>query len=155
MGMDVYGKKPSSEKGKYFRNNVWWWRPLWNYCCDISPSLAGKVKKGHFNDGDGLDAKKSKMLAIILQEEIDSGRTAKFEKKYTAELKSIPDEACNICGGTGKRRTPPECGPGNEPCNGCKSTGKQRPTIALYPFSEENVKEFVGFLHDCGGFEIC
>jgi hypothetical protein len=28
MGMDVYGKEPKSDKGEYFRNNVWWWRPL-------------------------------------------------------------------------------------------------------------------------------
>ena len=31
MGMDVSGMNPSSETGEYFRNNVWWWRHLWNY----------------------------------------------------------------------------------------------------------------------------
>ena len=39
MGMDVYGERPRTNKGEYFRNNVWWWRPLWNYvsveCSDI------------------------------------------------------------------------------------------------------------------------
>ncbi|QOR55575.1 MAG: hypothetical protein UMS36scaffold28_65 [Phage 59_13] len=29
MGMDVYGVKPKSKQGEYFRNNVWSWRPLW------------------------------------------------------------------------------------------------------------------------------
>lgn len=24
MGMDVYGKAPSSQTGEYFRNNIWW-----------------------------------------------------------------------------------------------------------------------------------
>lgn len=28
MGMDLYGKKPLNPVGEYFRNNVWWWRPL-------------------------------------------------------------------------------------------------------------------------------
>ena len=30
MGFDVYGKDPDpgSGSGEYFRNNVWWWRPL-------------------------------------------------------------------------------------------------------------------------------
>jgi hypothetical protein len=31
MGFDVYGKSARSEKGEYFRNNVWWWRPLAEY----------------------------------------------------------------------------------------------------------------------------
>ena len=39
MGMDVYGKKPKGEKGDYFRNNVWWWRPLWQYCASSAPEL--------------------------------------------------------------------------------------------------------------------
>ena len=28
MGMDVYGRRPKSERGEYFRNNIWWWHPL-------------------------------------------------------------------------------------------------------------------------------
>jgi hypothetical protein len=28
MGMDVYGRNPTSEAGKYFRANVWSWRPI-------------------------------------------------------------------------------------------------------------------------------
>jgi hypothetical protein len=39
MGMDVYGKDAVSEKGEYFRNNVWYWRPLWNYCIEVAPDL--------------------------------------------------------------------------------------------------------------------
>ena len=32
MGMDVHGKNPTTEAGKYFHANVWHWRPLWDYC---------------------------------------------------------------------------------------------------------------------------
>jgi hypothetical protein len=35
MGMDVYGKAPTVEEGKYFRNNLWWWRPLWTYVEEV------------------------------------------------------------------------------------------------------------------------
>ena len=28
MGMDVYGRDPDSPAGKYFRANVWSWRPI-------------------------------------------------------------------------------------------------------------------------------
>ena len=36
MGMDVFGKNPTDEKGAYFRNNVWFWHPLWDYCLHLS-----------------------------------------------------------------------------------------------------------------------
>ena len=35
MGMDVFGLAPKEEKGEYFRNNVWWWRPLWDFVAQI------------------------------------------------------------------------------------------------------------------------
>ena len=25
--------------GVYFRNNVWWWRPLWNYCYAVAEDI--------------------------------------------------------------------------------------------------------------------
>jgi len=55
MGMDVMGMNATSEKGEYFRNNVWWWRPLWDYCLNEHGDIAGQVEHGHSNDGDGLD----------------------------------------------------------------------------------------------------
>jgi len=40
MGFDLYSTgNHKSQKGEYFRNNVWWWRPLWDWtyeqCQDI------------------------------------------------------------------------------------------------------------------------
>jgi hypothetical protein len=31
MGMDVYGKKPTTEEGKYFHNSASSWHPLASY----------------------------------------------------------------------------------------------------------------------------
>ena len=28
MGFDIYGVAAKSERGEYFRNNIWWWRPM-------------------------------------------------------------------------------------------------------------------------------
>ncbi len=155
MGMDVYGKAPRTEAGKYFRNNVWGWHPLWRYCQQVAPEVTGAVKHGHTNDGDGLTGSGSLVLAKRLQAEIDAGRTAQYAQTFTDQLKATPDEVCWICGGTGYRQSPPVCGPGDKPCNGCDSTGKVRPIDCWYHFSVENVQEFVRFLRDCGGFEIC
>ena len=35
MGMDVFGKNPTSEVGKYFRRNVWHWRRLADLVCRV------------------------------------------------------------------------------------------------------------------------
>ena len=114
MGMDVYGKNPTSENGKYFRNNVWWWRPLAEYCKQIAPEITSKIKYLQSNDGDGLQTQEDcNILADKLQEAID---------------KQI---AYN----------PPE----NLPLEGESYS---------YPFSYDNVKEFITFLRSCGGFEI-
>lgn len=40
MGMDVYGKEPTSETGKYFRNNVWWWQTTRSRLRRASPQRA-------------------------------------------------------------------------------------------------------------------
>lgn len=150
MGMDVYGKNPRSEVGSYFRNNVWWWRPLWDYCEEVAPDLTKNIS-GHTNVGDGLNDKNSVKLADILQKEIDAGRTLSYEKRYTHKIETTPDVTCDICHGTGKRDDQFVKGE----CNGCEGKGTRRPWSAHYPFSVENVQQFVHFLRDCGGFEIC
>ena len=35
MGMDVYGRNPDSQAGKYFRANVWSWRPIHALVIDL------------------------------------------------------------------------------------------------------------------------
>jgi hypothetical protein len=169
MGMDVTGKKPTSKTGEYFRNNCWWWHPLWHYCQEIAPWVREIVIYAQFNDGDGLKtAKDSRKLADALQAELDSGRTAVYAKKYNADMEAIPDEKCDLCEGCGIRRDSVgvvngftnrivENGPRRGEtgwCNGCDGVGHKRPSETSYPFGEDNVREWVAFLRDCGGFEI-
>ena len=33
---DAKNKYEEENPGQYFRNNVWWWRPLWDYVCEKS-----------------------------------------------------------------------------------------------------------------------
>ena len=158
MGMDVYGKNPSSEKGKYFRANVWWWHPLAMYCQVVAPKVTNDWGAWHYNDGAGLDDATSKVLAGMLMVEIESGRCANYEQQYAAEKAAVPTEVCEYCKGTGARTD--EVGKKNgldKPggCNGCEGTGQVRPISSWYQFSVDNVREFAEFLDDCGGFEIC
>jgi hypothetical protein len=55
MGMDVYGRKPSSPEGKYFRANIWSWYPIHaliqGLCSDILDDEM--MEKLGCNDGAG------------------------------------------------------------------------------------------------------
>jgi hypothetical protein len=84
VSMDVYGRRPKSEEGKYFRNNRCAWHPLATYTCEVAPDVTSKCQYWHTNDGDGLNDDDSVKLADALQAEIDSGRSAQYAEK--AEL---------------------------------------------------------------------
>jgi hypothetical protein len=169
--MDVYGKNPTDDAGEYFRNNVWWWRPLWEYCVMVSPDIAGEVEHGHSNDGDGLDADGARELAAALRRELESGDTALFELAYRTELAALPRKRCVHCEGTGVRsdavgvelgmpeqeldeHTAIVLGRTHGTCNACHGEGKVSDTRTWYEFSEENVREFAEFLEHSGGFSI-
>lgn len=156
IGMDVCGKAPTSETGEYFRNNVWWWCPLWDYCAEVAPDLTEGIS-GHYNDGDGLDAAGAHQLAAMLTAEIETGRTSEFAEKYTADLAALPDEPCWLCNGAGTRTDELAVAQGwtqRGGCISCQGTGKVRPDATSYPFSAENVAEFRDFVAASGGFEI-
>jgi hypothetical protein len=156
--MDVIGQSPTNQKGEYFRNNVWWWRPLAAYCMEIAPEITARCEYWQSNDGDGLNGRDSLALADALQEEIDSGRCEAYAKIRDAELSALPNEACKTCDGTGTRKPVPECGAGDIAtgikCNGCNGSGSVRPYACEYPFAVENVQAFITFLRGCGGFAI-
>lgn len=173
MGMDVYGKKPTSERGEYFRSNVWYWHPLWGCCEDLYPTIAGKVKNGHDNSGDGLNAPDSLALAKLLKRDIESGVIQKYIQDYMDYLDSLPLEDCQYCQATGKRAWHAEHpavsqavkdNPDTEinenseyvlVCNSCKGEKKVRNFQTWYPMDLGLMKEFQQFLEDCGGFRIC
>ena len=154
MGMDVYGKNPINESGEYFRNNVWYWRPLAEYVCSIAPEITKHCENWQSNDGDGLNKTHSMKLATKIREDIDSGVASVYEHTYQNHNAAMPDEDCDICAGTGRRKEAPTTGAGTIPCNACDGAGQVRPFETNYPFELSNVKEFANFLENCGGFEI-
>jgi hypothetical protein len=171
MGMDVYGTAPATEAGEYFRANVWYWHPLWDYCLTVA-EVANKVESGHTNDGDGLDADDAYELGKILLAEIASGRTLAHQQAYEAELANLPLDNCSVCNGSGEF-TPdaefraqhaqlatlglPVIDLPTEPttCHRCGGVGQVANWNTNYPFSVEVVQEFADFAIASGGFSIC
>lgn len=171
MGMDVIGVNPNSETGSHFRNNVWWWRPLWNYCTEVS-EVARSVEDGQSNSGDGLDEDGARELGQILLAEIKAGRTAQYQENYYNELAKLDREPCSLCDKTGIRTDTVGVEHGMNTkalsielavvvgrthgwCNGCDGMGDKPDFATNYGFAVENVQEFAEFLLECGGFEIC
>jgi hypothetical protein len=172
MGMDVYGTAPKSEAGEYFRNNVWHWRPLWDFCLAAAPDIAGKVKHGHDNSGDGLDAEGAEKLADRLFELLENGEVEEYEIRYREAVADLPRHKCDLCEGTGVRRDAVGIKFGMPTkeldaalaavvrrthgwCNACGGEGVVEDIGTSYPFEVENVREFARFLKESGGFSIC
>ena len=143
--------------GHYFRNNVWWWRPLWSFISVVCHDILTEedIERGEYNDGHEIDEKKAKVISERLQLYIDNGDAERWGKERQELLDSQEDVECNICEGTGKRQEPPVTGAGNMKCNGCEGKGTRRPFNTNYPFDIENVKEFAKFAAQSGGFNIC
>jgi len=137
--------------GYYFRNNCWWWRPLWNYCHHIADDLIDEnlYESGHSNSGAGLGDYKAKRLGQRLLEEINSGRTIQYQASYQQYLDDLPDDDCMRCNnnnhGNNKKKE----------CTNCNKTGKTKNFNKSYPFDIDNVKDFAEFCIQSGGFKIC
>ena len=116
--------------GIYFRNNVWWWRPLWDYvwklcgdddCVEAFDFAADRVitreqyEEGHHNSGAEINVHQAELIALRLNHAIKMGWTKKYKEQYETDTKDDEHQ---------------------------------------YPFHEDNVKAFADFCHDSGGFSI-
>ena len=158
---DDFFKYQDETPGSYFRTNVWYWRPLWQYvtvaCDDI---LTGKdMERGEYNDGHRISKTKANRIASRLKKLDKDGSIMKYESEYKTYLKSLPREDCNICEGTGVREDEIGMKAREEDeeykCNGCLGEGKRDNFGASYPFESDVVMRFAEFCEESGGFEIC
>ncbi|MFV0373746.1 hypothetical protein [Microbacterium sp.] len=165
MAMDIYGKNATAEVGRYFRNTVWWWRPLASFLTAAYPELTAGCTHWQSNDGDGLDENGALALADALDRDLANGRVTAHADQYATEIAALPDSDCDLCQGTGLRTDgigrsrgmdkPRDRDTGKGGCNGCQGTGRRRHWDKNYSFDVENVREFAAFLRHSGGFEIC
>lgn len=164
MGMDVFGREPSSERGEYFRSNVWWWHPLAAFVQEVCPRESEGCEYWHSNDGDGLDREQTAALVRALDAALEAGKVDAHAEQLKSAAAVIDREICRLCDGSGLRRDEigrrhgfdrrdPDSGEGG--CNGCQGVGTTMPPGSDVCFTREHVEEFLAFLRDCGGFDIC
>lgn len=135
MGMDIDGRNPDSEAGKYFRANVWSWRPIhdliYRLCSDLLD--AETLEAIGYNSGAGpTDDETCKEMANRFELwmehhaeghgiDIDGMRMKTDGELLIGDnLEGVPDEE----------------------------------TLSPYAVDDEHLKEWIEFLRHCGGFEV-
>jgi len=153
--------------GSYFRNNVWWWRPLADLileeCADlITHEQANEI---HINSGRRFSKGTSIAIANRLQSLVDSGWIDKHKKEVDARIKiakkhneKIEKKLDDLRVVITKLRPNQNLAPNDYPFPYNKrweEIHNQKDWGESYPFNKENVIEFIKFSKASGGFEIC
>ena len=160
------GKYQEEVVGDYFRNNVWWWRPLAHYVIEYTGCIdKNDIRAWSENGGHEVDDQTAKQIHNQLQVLIESGHTKKFEADYEKErLKAekhndkVEKELEKFCKSVEKKLGKTNLAPMNFPKKDHDEWERiyhKRKWNASYPFSVENVKEFAEFCRFSGGFKIC
>lgn len=181
MGFDLYALNPSTRKkleakeyenvftddSSYFRNNVWWWRRLWEFTTTHCGDILNKedILLGQSNNCHRISKKKALALSKRLDERIEDGTAAQFEADVNAYIEEEEKKEEKARAALFAKHN-------------CKDEDAFRKLIAAttnqeesrklwdeyhattswgasYPFSVKNVRSFAKFCKESGGFEIC
>ena len=152
--------------GVYFRNNCWWWRPLANFMIENCDWLTQEQQaRLHDNSGFEFSQHEATTIADTLQKKVDDGSAAEREEVNKREMKVAEEWNKGInkqqeaLGEQAKKETGDKnIVPYDYPTDLRKKWDdlqKSEDRRASYPFVEANVKEFICFLRECGGFQVC
>jgi hypothetical protein len=132
--MDVYGRKPSSPAGQYFRANVWSWYPIHDLLGELCQDLLSErmLQKLSCNDGAGPRSQKT-CTAIANRfdawmEHHTEGHILESDLRVTKEGRLVSEREL--------------------------AEHPELETVSPYQVSDERLKEWVEFLRHCGGFKV-
>jgi hypothetical protein len=134
MGMDVYGRQPSSAPGEYFRANVWSCRPIHALIIELCSDLLDEdtLQGMAFNDGAGpQDQETCTAMAGRFErwmEHHTEGHGLESDLRVTADGRFVSAEEL--------------------------AENPDLETATPYEVTDEHLKEWVLFLRHCGGFEV-
>ena len=136
---DAKNKHEELNPGTYFRNNVWWWRPLWAYVCEECHDVINDddADGGGSNEGHAISEQKAVAIAKRLFELIEEGETGRFEDFHKKKAEEADADNERLIADGGKKY--------DAGWNWADS----------YPFAVDNVRAFATFCSESGGFEIC
>ena len=165
MGFDISGLNPKNKKGEYFRNNVWYWRPLAEYVLKETKVIDEKDQDSwHYNDCHEVPKEQAEQIAKQLDHLIKSGHCRTFARsweirreKIEKHNKKVMKELDKFEKDVQRRMNDSSLAPKDYPKEDHDKWEKiyeKRNSDGSYPFEEENVKEFSEFCKNSGGFTI-
>ena len=82
---ELQDKFRAENPGDYFRANVWGWRPIWSFVCEVCPDILTEedFKRGQYNDNHLIEEDRARDIAKRLRNKMDLARER--QKQYEAE----------------------------------------------------------------------
>ena len=80
--------------GVYFRNNVWYWRPLWHFVSSVCNNILTEkdIEQGSYNDGHKISKTKANKIAKKLHKLIKDGDVKAYESSYRRHIDSLDSD---------------------------------------------------------------
>ena len=158
----------NTNKGVYFRNNVWWWRRLADYILEHTKCVDEQdFDKWQHNDGHEVDEETAIQIANQLEHLIKTGHAEQYKeeiekerqeaKKHNEKVEKMLEQLKEkVRKETGKdiENTAPSEYPEKYNLEWWDIINKKDYRDS-YPFEIDNVKEFIEFAKNSGGFRIC
>ena len=122
--------KRDSETGSYFRANVWWWRRIWMFTCDVCDDVMDtwQVDAGDSNSGTEIDEETCANMLPLMKEAVKDGSAIEYQKTVKEYIESAPKKE-----------------------NGMY---EDEHWMANYPFDVKFFESFITFVERSGGFTI-
>ena len=161
MGFDLYGQEPKNKFGEYFRQNVWGWRPIWEYVCTHhADSLDQKtLEMGNYNEGHIVSKQQATTLANKIHVDLQDGTVSDFVKmvedsvKKAKEHNKFIDKQMNDL--LAKHNVKAACDLEPKHKEEWDKIYAEHDWADSYPFAVDNLESFIKFCRESGGFEIC
>jgi hypothetical protein len=134
MGMDVYGRSPTSPAGEYFQANVWAWGPIHALLVELCSDLLDSemLRRLTFNDGAGPeDQQTCTAMANRFERWLEhhaQGYRLESDLRVTPEGRFVSEQEL--------------------------AENPDLETFSPYAVQDEHLKEWSEFLRCCGGFEV-
>ncbi len=161
MGVDISGRKPTTNEGDYFGSNWWGWRPI-NYICQLAAEQSKlKIDFSYWgsNDGKGLRTQKQCDKLADAIELLISNSTGYNENMVDNDDRIYVVLGAWVEAGTGKFYSEEDVELNEQYEYGSilfnsvvTKSGKM--VESAHSCSLGHIKNWITFLRGCGGFQI-
>ena len=126
---DEMGRR-DSETGGYFRANVWWWRRIWIFTCNVCDDVMDtwQIDAGDSNSGIEIDKETCAKMLPLMKKAVEDGSAMEYQKTVKEYIETAPKKE-----------------------NGMY---EDEHWMANYPFDVKFFESFITFVERSGGFTI-